>query len=192
MDKKPVREAMKARRRAVTEERRSEAGRMLAGRLLTSCPSLRPALARKGPIAVYLASKEEIDLRDFIIPAWSSGCTLVAPRWNGAGYELTRFTSFEELVIGPHGIPEPPPGPVVRPGEVLAWLVPGLAFTEDGCRLGYGGGWYDRLLGDVPESVPKIGIAYDFQIAESLPVGKHDVRMTEVAVAGRHISSRSK
>jgi 5-formyltetrahydrofolate cyclo-ligase len=83
-------------------------------------------------------------------------------------------------VKGPHGILEPSAGPVVRPRDVRAWLVPGLAFTRKGGRLGYGGGWYDRLLCKVPKRVPKIGIAYAFQLVDELPTEPHDICLTSV------------
>ena len=180
--KSEIRAAMRARRKALTPEERKAAGAALSKRLFVSDSTLGTAISKKGPIAVYLASKDEIDLTDFITAALSFGCVLVAPRWNGAEYELVRIASLETLVKGPQGILEPPAGPVIRPQDVRAWLVPGLAFTKDGGRLGYGGGWYDRLLCKVPKHVPKIGVAYAFQLVDELPTEPHDVRLTSVAV----------
>ena len=178
--KNEIRMAMRARRKAVTPEARNAVSAVLSKRLFGDNPAIGKALAKKGPIAVYLASKEEIDLTDFISAALSFGCTIVAPRWNGTEYELVRIESLETLVSGPHGILEPPAGPVIRPQDVRAWLVPGLAFTRDGGRLGYGGGWYDRLLANVPKHIPKIGVAYAFQIVDALPSEPHDARLTDV------------
>ena len=180
MDKKTIRAEMKARRKAVSPASRAAVSRAICERLFVSHPALGKAISKKGPIAVYLASKEEIDLTDFIASALSFGCALVAPRWNGTLYELVRIESLDRLVAGPHGILEPPAGPVVAPREVRAWLVPGLAFTKNGARLGYGGGWYDRLLEKVPKRIPKIGIAYGFQIVGELPREPHDIRLTDV------------
>ena len=181
MDKNDIRSEMRARRKTVTPVARAAAGKEISKRLFAAECELVAAIEKKGPIAVYLASKDEIDLTDFITAALSSGCVLVAPRWNGTEYELTRVTNLETLVKGPYGILEPPAGLVVRPEDVRAWLVPGLAFTRGGVRLGYGGGWYDRLLCRVPSQVPKIGIAYNFQIVEELPSEQHDIRLTSVA-----------
>lgn len=180
MDKNAIREAMKARRRAVTPVARAAAGRALSERLFVSHPALGAAISKKGPIAVYIASKDEIDLTDFIRSALSFGCVLVAPRWNGTDYELVRFASLDALVAGPHGILEPPEGTVVRPKDVRAWLIPGLAFSKAGARLGYGGGWYDRLLARAKKSTPKIGVAYTFQIVDELPAEPHDIPLTDV------------
>ena len=178
--KNEIRAAMTARRKAVTPEARKAASEELSRRLFVENRELGAAISKKGPVAVYLASKEEIDLTDFIAAALSFGCAVVAPRWNGAEYELVRIENLETLVKGPHGILEPPAGPVVCPRDVRAWLVPGLAFTKKGGRLGYGGGWYDRFLCKVPKRVPKIGVAYAFQLVDELPTELHDIRLTSV------------
>ena len=182
-DKNVIRAEMRTRRKAVTPEARAAAGKELSRRLIVEDRALGAAISAKGPIAVYLASKEEIDLADFITAALSVGCAVVAPRWNGTDYELVRLQDFATLVKGPHGILEPPAGPAVRPEDVRAWLVPGLAFTKDGGRLGYGGGWYDRLLCRAAKQTPKIGIAYGFQLVDELPTEPHDVRLTSVESA---------
>ena len=179
--KDEIRAAMRARRKAVTPAARAAVGKELSRRLFAKDRALGAAISAKGPIAVYLASKEEIDLTDFIAAALSVGCILVAPRWNGTEYELVRLQDLTTLVKGPHAILEPPAGPVVRPDDVRAWLVPGLAFTQDGGRLGYGGGWYDRLLGKASTQAPKIGIAYAFQLVDELPSEPHDICLTAVA-----------
>ena len=179
-DKNVIRAEMRTRRKAVTPEARAAAGKELSRRLIVEDRALGAAISAKGPIAVYLASKEEIDLADFITAALSFGCAVFAPRWNGTDYELVRLQDFATLVKGPHGILEPPAGPAVRPEDVRAWLVPGLAFTKDGGRLGYGGGWYDRLLCSAAMQSPKIGIAYGFQLVDELPTEPHDIRLTSV------------
>ena len=178
MCKNDIRTAMRARRKAVTPDARAAAGKAISRRLLAENREMAAAIAEKGPVAVYFASEDEIDLADFIAGALSFGCALVAPRWNGTAYELACVESLNALVKGPHGILEPPAGPVVRPEDVRAWLVPGLAFAKNGGRLGYGGGWYDRLLSKVPKCVPKIGIAYAFQLVDALPSEPHDIRLT--------------
>ena len=182
-DKNVIRAELRTRRQAVTPEARAAAGKELSRRLLVEDRALGAAISAKGPIAVYLASKEEIDLADFITAALSVGCAVFAPRWNGTDYELVRLQDFATLVKGPHGILEPPAGPAVRPEDVRAWLVPGLAFAKNGGRLGYGGGWYDRLLCRAAKQTPKIGIAYGFQLVDELPTEPHDVRLTSVESA---------
>lgn len=134
------------------------------------------------PIAVYLAADGEVDVDNFILAAIRSGKKVLSPRWNGAGYELCELKSLSpnHLTLGPHGIREPASGDIVRPEAIASWVIPGVAFTCDLCRLGYGGGWYDRLLSGARPDARKIGVGYDFQIVESLPQDEHDVKMTDV------------
>jgi 5-formyltetrahydrofolate cyclo-ligase len=53
-------------------------------------------------------------------------------------------------------------------------VVPGLAFTRCGKRLGRGGGFYDRALADLPKTVKRLGICFEFQVVEDLPTEPHD------------------
>ena len=73
---------------------------------------------------------------------------------------------------------------IVRPQDVSVWIVPGLAFTEDGKRLGYGGGWYDRLLAATAGNALKIGVAHAFQLVDDLPSEQHDILLDRVVSAG--------
>jgi 5-formyltetrahydrofolate cyclo-ligase len=62
-------------------------------------------------------------------------------------------------------------------------LVPGLAFTSEGCRLGRGSGYYDRFLSKIPGTTFKVGVCFDFQFLAELPHEPHDVKM-DVVVGG--------
>ncbi|WP_054967964.1 5-formyltetrahydrofolate cyclo-ligase [Alicyclobacillus ferrooxydans] len=70
---------------------------------------------------------------------------------------------------------------LVEPAEVSVFCVPGLAFTEDGWRLGYGGGYYDRLFSHPGVTARRIGVAYECQLASTLPGESHDIRMHALA-----------
>ena len=71
----------------------------------------------------------------------------------------------------------------VAPGDLDAILVPGLAFTRDGCRLGHGGGYYDRLLAQCAPRTAKIGVCFATQMFDALPSEPHDVRVDAVVCA---------
>jgi 5-formyltetrahydrofolate cyclo-ligase len=70
--------------------------------------------------------------------------------------------------------------PPLSIAEIDLIIVPGLAFTRDGARLGRGGGYYDRLLGRSDCRARRVGLAYDFQIVAALPVEPHDQRVHEI------------
>jgi len=178
---------MRALRRTVTPAARAAASRALCERLLARA-EIAAAIAARRPIAVYLASADELDLADFIAVASRRGALLVAPRWTGADYALAPLAADGSApVVGPHGIREPSAPSAdfsaAHPrlaAEVAVWIVPGLAFTADGTRLGYGGGWYDRLLAESDPASARLGVCYAFQLVEDLPSEPHDIRMTEI------------
>ena len=172
--KDAIRRAMRARRKALTPEERTASSETVCTKLV--------ALNLKSPIAVYLASSQEIDLSPFICKMLGMGVKVVAPRWNGKTYELAVLKGLDEAHLrkGPMGILEPAEAEIVSPKVVGTWFVPGLAFTRDGKRLGYGGGWYDRLLAEAPKDAMKLGIAHAFQVMDDLPSEPHDIRLTGV------------
>ena len=167
-------------RRALSPEERKRASKVICANLSRYCaigPETNSINESGAVLAVYLASPDEIDLSDFIREMQRRGITVVSPRWNGATYELACLNGFSEgdLRRGPMNILEPAEAEIVMPSDVAVWIVPGLAFTRDGKRLGYGGGWYDRLLASAREDAIKIGVAHKFQILDNLPCEPHDI-----------------
>ena len=70
---------------------------------------------------------------------------------------------------------------LVPPSQIAAILVPGLAFTRQGHRLGRGGGFYDRYLALLPSTTLKIGVCFALQLVEALPWELHDQLLDLVA-----------
>ena len=85
---------------------------------------------------------------------------------------LSELRDWKELSSGAYGILEPREVRERDAGDVDISVVPGIAFDRQGNRIGYGGGYYDRLLKRIGGK--KVGIAYDFQILDSIPVEAHD------------------
>lgn len=182
--KADIRRRMRQARRGVGAAERASYSAAVCRRLLQR-PDVMAAVADKEPFAVYLATSQEIDLTKLIESLWAAECPVLAPAWNGESYALARYARETELVDGPMGVlepavdghDEPTPNPKI-------WIVPGLAFTRGGARLGYGGGWYDRLLASAPQSsAVALGVAYPFQLMEKLPSEPHDIALTDVVVA---------
>lgn len=91
--------------------------------------------------------------------------------WDGEpvrGWSRRRFGIWE------------PRGPATDPELIDIALVPGIAFTRDGRRLGRGMGFYDRFLAKLRPECFKCGIGYDFQLVEDLPTEPHDVLLDAV------------
>lgn len=68
----------------------------------------------------------------------------------------------------------------VEPTSVDVVVVPGLAFTAAGHRLGQGGGWYDRFLAGTRSDCLKVGVGFDVQLVDELPIEPHDVPLDVV------------
>lgn len=109
------------------------------------------------------------------------GGTIAAPcvDWTAGSMQPGLLPSLDpsHLRPGPHGTREPILTEPVSPASLHALLVPGLAFDEAGHRLGRGGGFYDRLLADLPSSIRRIGVCFDLQMIDCVPVDDHDQRV---------------
>lgn len=179
-----LRRAMKARRKGMTAAEKSAADAAICEKLKArrDIGVMADTLNFVGALSVYLASPDEINIDPFIEYMLRAGVEVVAPRWNGETYELAKLKGLDEKKLrrGPMGIREPVDTEIVEPQKVSAWIIPGLAFTRGGKRLGYGGGWYDRLLASAPKDAAKIGVAYSFQIVDDFPAEPHDIPLTDV------------
>lgn len=185
LEKNRIRERMRAERRKVAPSVRRSASQEVCARILDRV-DMKGALAAKQPFAVYLASPQEIDLAPLVERLWLADCPVLVPAWRNGLYALELYSQKTTLISGPMGILEPDPKGAVPndSGSVpKVWIVPGLAFTRTGARLGYGGGWYDRLLAAADPSAVLLGVAYPFQMVEDLPSEPHDIRLTDVVVA---------
>ena len=96
----------------------------------------------------------------------------VSPRWRRA----------RVLRAGGFGIPEPAAdAPEVALADLALLIVPGVAFDAAGRRLGFGGGYYDGVIGAARAAgAVAIGLAYDFQIVDDCPAGPADVGVDAV------------
>lgn len=98
-------------------------------------------------------------------------------------YFCPSMTAFvRKTYIHPQGkyqIMEPDGDPFTDFNSIDVALIPGMAFTQDGKRLGRGKGYYDRLLAQMP-SVYKIGICFPFQLLKDIPTDENDILMDEV------------
>lgn len=151
-----------------------------------------PAFATARLVLAYGASVEEIDPAPAVLLLRRRGIAIAFPRVEAPG-ELGLHLVGErgELVAGMFGIREPAAdAPRVSPALVDAVIVPGVAFDERCWRLGYGGGYYDRLLPLLRDGCARVGYAYDEQILAEIPSAEHDVRLDAVVTPGRVIAHR--
>lgn len=125
-------------------------------------------------IYVYVSFGIEVDTKVLLDRLWKLGKRVAVPRVEGKEISFYYITSMEDLRPGCMGILEPVPGCEAAGSSAAPLIAPGLAFTEAGERIGYGGGFYDRFFEREPEHL-RIGVAYPFQIFPELETGPCDI-----------------
>jgi 5-formyltetrahydrofolate cyclo-ligase len=182
MTKAQIRTQMRARRAAVDEDSRRAVSQSITAALLT-----RVEFQRAQEVACFLSLPQEIVTDDLLAACRAQGKRVCVPAWDAASgtYLLARLMPSQEVATGPHSVPEPAAWQAVDPQTVDLVIVPGLAFDWRGGRLGYGKGYYDRILATCRTTCCKIGVGYAWQvIAGELPLDRHDVRMDLIVTDG--------
>lgn len=140
-----------------------------------------PAMQSGRPVAIFspIPSEPDIELLWKVAPG-----RFCYPRVAEGKMEFVEVEKLEHLTtsswhphIREHRLPE---ARIVSPEEIGAIVVPGLAFTKTGHRLGRGGGFYDRYLASLPASTARIGVCFALQIVDALPMEPHDQRMNAI------------
>ena len=132
-------------------------------------------------VAIFAPQPREPDVE--LLWMHGDGKSFAYPRVAEDRLDLFRVASLHELAPGALGVREPIAGieRAVVPATLDLILVPGVAFTRGGERLGRGGGFYDRLLASLPAHTCKIGVCFEAQILPELPVEAHDQRINLLA-----------
>lgn len=129
-------------------------------------------------IAAYIAMEDEPNTELLLEVCTEVGIEVLVPRVAGERLEWVRF-DWDDLEVGAFGIPEPQ-GEAV-PLNVEAMIIPALAASHDGVRLGRGKGFYDRALKTVGENIPVVALVHDGELFEELPSEEHDRGVTWVS-----------
>ncbi len=129
-------------------------------------------------VLLYASFGSEISTWKLAEQLISMGKTVAFPRCGENGHMtfhiITDLSQLKSGAAGKYNIREPESSlPQPHTSDVTVCIVPGLAFTEYGGRLGYGGGFYDRFLAEHPY-IRTIALAYEGMIADDLPVLEHD------------------
>jgi len=138
-------------------------------------------------VMAYAATAEELDPAAAIEALHGAGKAIGMPRIEGPGaLGVHLVTRGDELEPGPLGIRQPrPEAPRLSLESIDVVIVPGVAFDASGYRLGYGGGYYDRLLPMLRPDCLRVGFAYDEQVVDELPAAAHDQRVHLVVTPSR-------
>ncbi len=185
-EKRSLRTAILAARSAIPPAERRALSRTIADRLEDV-----PAFCAARTLALYAALGAEVDLSEVAARARSRGVEPVFPRVVPGERRLVfARCAPDALVPGPLGALEPPAGaPELLGDAVDCVLVPGVAFTADGHRLGRGGGYYDATLAAMPRAA-RIGVAFELQLVPALPSEAHDARLDALVTEVRALLFR--
>ena len=182
-EKHSAREAARSARRAVPEGARAAAGEAIARQVLAldGIEDVRTVLG-------YAATPDEADVSAALLALRERGARVAYPRVCEDGTLTIHWAEASSLTPGFRGILEPAAGArVAEPGAIDLALVPGTAFDAECCRLGQGGGCYDRLLPLLRPDALRVGIAFDEQFVERVPTQGHDVPLDAVITPTRTI-----
>lgn len=173
-DRKLLRQDMLARRDQLTVEMRAEKGRALACRL-EDFDCFNKARA----ILFFVSFRSEVDTFVLMDHALARGVQVTVPLTITATKELNVFAVTDlqkDLVPGYQGILEPDPDrcPPVDPAVLDLVVVPGSVFDRHGGRMGYGGGYYDRFLANRAPQATRLGLCFDLQVVNKVPMAAHD------------------
>lgn len=175
--------AQKARLRAQFRKIRAETPPAhLAEASRAICARLAHLVPEAGVVSAFWPLPGEVDLRPLLRGLTDAGVIVALPVTASAPGEPPRLVHrllTDDLVPGRFGVHEPPPSAlIVDPREIAVALVPGLAATREGVRLGYGGGYYDAFLPETPAQ--RLGVVLAAFLVETLPAETHDARLDGV------------
>ena len=144
-------------------------------------------IREKDNFSCYLPINNEVDTKGIIDDLLQKEANIFVPAYLATNndYLFTRFDGWQNLEEGPKGILQPKSFKPIDPSFIEVAILPGLAFSKEGVRLGYGKGVFDKLLSK--SKALRIGLAYDFQIVDEIPQEKHDLVMDLVVTEKRVI-----
>jgi 5-formyltetrahydrofolate cyclo-ligase len=141
-------------------------------------------------VALYCAVGNEVETRAIRDHAFRHRKTVFCPKFSGADSAVfVALGSDAVLIDGGFGVPEPPGDECLSAAdcESLIVFVPGVLFDGLGNRLGRGGGWYDRALQRLGDRGVFVGLAYDCQVIDRLPVQSWDQKVHYVITESKVI-----
>ncbi|MFO1395795.1 MAG: 5-formyltetrahydrofolate cyclo-ligase [Burkholderiales bacterium] len=172
--KRTMRNAVIAARDAMPDPVREAASATIAQRI-----AALPSFAAARCLLLTLPFRSEWDTRPLIAAAHAQGKTVVLPRVDDAARMLDVHVVRDverDTAPGFRGIPEPAETLPRVELRAIDWvLVPGVAFDVAGRRLGYGGGYYDRLLALLDAHAQRVAGAFDLQVVAAVPAAPHDL-----------------
>ena len=185
--KSQIRENVRKQRMQLTKKQIEDAAKVLAEHVINDGdPQLVEEIAKADTIALYRSVNGELSCDAITEHFVKAGKTICFPRVKGDTMDFYEIKDLDaDFSLGSYDIPEPKNDTrKVYPNDIDLIFVPAVAYTQDGARLGQGGGYYDRYLNQygAGKKPVTVGICYDFQVYSALPVESHDYMVDYVLV----------
>jgi 5-formyltetrahydrofolate cyclo-ligase len=181
--KRDVRREILARRDALDAVTIEAAGEAVAERVLAT-----EVIAPGAVVLVYWSFGSELPTSPLRRRLREAGATVALPRIDGDRLRTIVFDEGDPMTATSFGAMEPTGGDEVAPGDLALIATPAVAFDLAGRRIGYGGGFYDRLF-PLAATARRVGVAHDVQVVEGpLPAGHFDLRVQAVCTPTRTIA----
>lgn len=174
MDKKALRSSVRVRLRALQNE-----DKILYSTMITKSLESHLAVCGARVVALFSPLPDEPQLWPLVDELSKKAVLVVLPRVEGDSMSFYGYNA-STMSLGSYGIMEPDDAIPVSPGEIDAMVVPGVAFTESGLRLGRGKGFYDKYMSHPDFRALKLGVCYPVQIVGEVPHEPHDKTMDVV------------
>lgn len=187
-DKSSIRREVLGRRDAMSQDERRRKSEQIAAKL-SEQPEYRDARS----VLFYVNFRSEVQTRGLIESAISAGKRVFVPKVDRKAHELRLFEISDpgrDLESGYMGIYEPVEG-LARPADaadVDMVVLPGVGFDTAGRRLGYGGGYYDRLITRLRPDARLVALAFELQLADAIPCEEHDKPVDRIITETRVIT----
>jgi 5-formyltetrahydrofolate cyclo-ligase len=176
--KQSLRELLIQKRRMMSAEERTAQSALILSQL-----EKMTVFQEAKTVLLYYPKNNEVDVLP-LFKRYKRDKVLLLPVTHRRGMTANPYEGNDKMHRGKVGIPEPTTPPYE--GEIDLIIVPAVAFDKQGNRLGRGGGYYDRFLKKQSHAT-FIGVGYDFQLVDEVPVRKHDQKMHRIILPSQTI-----
>ncbi len=171
-DKRAARRTVLAVRDGLSEQERVARSAAITDRLLAL-----PEVAGARTVMAFWSFGSEVDTMGLIDRLFADERTVALPRIEAGDVVPVAYRRGDAVTATTFGAMEPASGAVLGPEELDLVVVPGVVFDRAGNRVGYGAGYYDRLLARVRPGAHAVAIAFGLQVLERVPSGGTDRRV---------------
>ncbi|WP_142827824.1 5-formyltetrahydrofolate cyclo-ligase [Planococcus soli] len=152
-----------------------------------------PVFLKADTIGMTLAAFPEVDTSGLLDACWTAGKKVAVPKCYPAtrGMDFRVIGNMDQLEVVYMKLQEPIVSKTayIKPEAIDLLIVPGVVFSKQGFRIGFGGGYYDRFLVNY-EGITR-SLAFDCQIAESIPVESHDLPVQGIYTESGYINTKA-